>query len=50
MGHNTYNKIKYLREHADEETKLALKAGKTSINREYEALRGVEKTKQLCGL
>ena len=42
MSHQTYNKVKYLRENDDDETKLALKIGKTSINREYNALRGGE--------
>ena len=50
MSHDTYCKIKYLRENTDDETKLKLKIGKTSINREYNALRGAAKTKQAISM
>ena len=50
MSHDTYCKVKYLRENASEETKEALKVGKTSINREYNALRGEAKTKQAISM
>ena len=50
MSHDTYCKVNYLRENADDETKLKLKIGKTSINREYNALRGAAKTKQAISM
>jgi len=43
ISHDTYNKIKYLKQNASEEDKQRLKTGDLSINKAYVDLRALEK-------
>jgi len=44
LSHDTIHKADFIGQHADEETKQALRTGETSINREYTRLKSPEGT------
>jgi len=44
LSHDTISKADFIGQHADEETKQALRTGETSINREYTRLKAPEGT------
>ena len=46
VSHDTIGRVKYLRDHADEETKEKLRNNETTINAEYTKIRREEKERQ----